>query len=621
MSGRPELEHTINAAVADMRALRRAFASAGLLDPNPPPAALALAGGPGGARRLRRDLLLADAFLRNRVARPRPAGGLRHVVMFGGTKVGKSSVVNMLAGAPLAPISPEGGFTRRPWAFVASAADPLEGRPLAFRDFARVAPEAAAPDHRDQYCVVRVAESALPEGVVLWDTPDCDSVGAEFYLDGLIEALSLADLVVYVTTIEKYAVAALVDWVFDLHEAGLTLLECLNKTPPRDRAPVLRKQAEDIFPRMADDRGMPVPELPVVALRPITEGDEAELWNAARHPEIAALRAEVVRRADAADAARARRAAAIDAARWVGRVLDVVRQERAVRATWEGAVGTGLAAFLRRYEQDYLQAEQVIEPFTRLNVEILRLLDIPAINVALRQIRWWSSLPSRIAIHVGRRIVSAIASRGSEAGAKELPPQAQAFANAHAELLNMLARLIETERAAMPHHPFWDRLADAWDAALPDLHAGFTARVAEQMRRTDAEIRDAAESILARLRDSPLLLNTLRGVRVGSQAGAVAVGFLVPHGGVVYDVLEEIVITPLLIDATERSADALIGSFVAQRRRDLIMRLKQDARRFATEVYRQPLQALADAARLIDLDSAILDRLPERLRALEEDAA
>jgi hypothetical protein len=35
---------------------------------------------------------------------------------------------------------------------------------------------------------------------VLWDTPDCDSVGSTRYMIGLVEALTQADAVVYVTS-------------------------------------------------------------------------------------------------------------------------------------------------------------------------------------------------------------------------------------------------------------------------------------------------------------------------------------------------------------------------------------------------------------------------------------
>ncbi len=603
------------AAIADFAALRRAFAAAGWLAADPPPAMIAAAGGPERAQRLRRDLLLADAFLRNRVARA--PGGPRHVVVFGGTKVGKSTVVNILAAAPLAAASPEGGFTRWPWAFAAAGIDPLAGRPRAFPGCARVTPDTAVPDRFDQFAVALRPGDALPRDVVLWDTPDCDSVGADRWLAGLIEALSLADLVVYVTSIEKYAVASLVEWAFELHAAGLALLQCLNKTPRRDRAAVLRRQADDIFPRMAQERGMAPPGFPVVALRVMMEGEEADLWDGRLHPEADELRAAVLRAVAAADAGAARRTALDDVTRRTDRVLAVVRAERAARAAWEQATRAALQDFLRRYEEQYLAAGEVIEPFLRLNVEILRLLDYDnkELHAALQFVRRWTTLPTRIAIRVGRQILSAFADGAS--GTRDLPPQAQAFTTAHADLLNALGRVIDTARAAHAHHPFWDRLAASWQTALPQLHAAFGAHIAEQLSSTVAEIHAAAESIVAELRKRPALVGTLKGVRIATQAGAVMAGFLLPHGGgLVHDLLEELVITPLLLGATEKSADWLVGAFVDARRRELVAQLRQDAATLAQTLYRAPLQALADAATVLQVDGDVLERLPHRLAGL-----
>ncbi len=598
----------IESVIADVAVLRRSFASAGLLDATPAAAAAALAGGTAGAAHLRRDLLLADALLRNRVA-PRPVPGRpRHVVVFGGTKVGKSSVVNILAKAPLAATSPEGGFTRLAWAFVAGRTDPLATRPLAFRDFARVPPEQAAGDRFDLFCVAPRTGSTLPNDMVLWDTPDCDSVGAERYLPALIEALSLADLVVYVTSIEKYSVAALVEWVFDLHAAGLDLVECLNKTPARDRPAVIRRQQEDIFPRMADERNAPAPTLPIVALRFMVEGAEADLWNGTLHPEADDLRAAVLRRLDAERHVDARKAAA-DAALRLGRVLDIVQQSRSASAAWQAAMRDALTGFVRRYEAEYLTSGKVIEPFSRLNIEIMRLLDLDTqrLNAVLAAFRRFN--PARLATEAALAVLRGLAGRTSSPDS--LPPQARAFTDAHTDLLNELGRTIDRARRVQPHHPFWDDLGIAWDAALPGLHQAFAARLAGQLENTEVEIRAAAENIVTELRKRPVLLHALKGTRIAVRAGALLAGFFVPHVGMVQDLLQEVVIAPLLLETSERSADWLVGAYVDQRRRALIAKLGQDATRFAETIYWAPLHALAGTATGIDLP----DDLPERLAA------
>ncbi|MDA8250511.1 MAG: hypothetical protein M0Z28_15240, partial [Rhodospirillales bacterium] len=400
--------------------------------------------------------------------------------------------------------------------------------------------------------------------------------------------------------------------------AGLNLLECLNKTPRRDRAAVLRKQADDIFPRMAQERGEAPPHIPVVALRVMIEGEDADLWNGTLHPEADELRQAVRQAVAVSDRRAARRAALADVARRIGNVLDVVRDEQAARAAWERATQTALAAFLQRYEAQYLAAGEVIEPFMRLNVEIMRLLDYDnrELHSALQFVRRLTTLPTRLVVDGGRYLYGLVAG-GAEAASDAMAPQAKAFSNAHADLLNELGRVIDAARAAPAHHPFWDRLAADWDAALPGLQAAFGARLAEQLQATTAEIHAAAASIVAELRKRPALVGTLKGVRLATQAGAVAVGFLVPHGGgFVHDALEELVITPLLLGATEKSADWLVGAYVAQRRRELVAALRRDAAGLADTLYGERLRSLAADAAALAADPAILETLPRHLAAL-----
>ena len=69
--------------------------------------------------RFKRAFLLAEALIRNRVGRlVHGSGGLRHLAVFGGNNVGKSTVVNILAAEKVASTSLEGGHTRHAQAFL-----------------------------------------------------------------------------------------------------------------------------------------------------------------------------------------------------------------------------------------------------------------------------------------------------------------------------------------------------------------------------------------------------------------------------------------------------------------------------------------------------------------------
>ena len=234
--------------VSDFDVLYRAYARAGLLaEDAQTETAQKLLGSGDDVYRFKRAFLLAEALIRNRVGRLVHGGGLRHLAAFGGNNVGKSTVVNILAAEKVASTSPEGAHTRHAQAFCAPGA-PGERRqlfgenPYAFGRFTPTAVGALDRARLDQYGIGSRSSHVLPHDVVLWDMPDCDATGSRTYMDAVVEAVTVADAVVYVTSVERYAVAHLLEWVFLLHDAGIDFVECLNKTRRRDQESVIEHQ-------------------------------------------------------------------------------------------------------------------------------------------------------------------------------------------------------------------------------------------------------------------------------------------------------------------------------------------------------------------------------------------
>ena len=98
----------------------------------------------------------------------------------------------------------------------------LGGIPGRFAISHRVPVEALDRARLDQYSVQPLPATPYLPQCVLWDAPDCDSVDASHYMAGLVEAVTLADVVVYVTSREKYAVEQILAWVVLLAEAGIS---------------------------------------------------------------------------------------------------------------------------------------------------------------------------------------------------------------------------------------------------------------------------------------------------------------------------------------------------------------------------------------------------------------
>ena len=617
------MDHEI---LKDLQHIREAFSKAGFLDAEPPSNVIALSGGIEAAQRVRRNLLIADALIRNKILVGSPSDRrIRHVVVFGGTKVGKSAIVNIQARASVAESSPEGGFTRWPWAFSTRDGDFLAGFPNAFKEFQKSNAHEVDRDRYDQICLVRVETSHVGNDIVLWDTPDCDSVGSERYLESLVETISIADLIIYVTSIEKYSVASLVEWVFDINDAGIPIVQCINKTPQRDRQTVIRKQQEDIFPRIARERGLEsTPLFDIVSLRFMVDGSEEDLWNPEYHPEIDLLHEIVYRKLESQKDNSSRHVAIMDAERRIGKILKLAAIEQGAREKWENSLQTNLAEFVQTYEKYYLKTEGVLEPFARLNAEIMQLLDTESgsLNTALQAIRSVVSYPSKVVITVGKKIYTGFTQKDVENQSELMAPQARSFTNAHADLLNKLGRLIDLERGNSSHSPFWDEISTAWEEALPGLHESFTKQIADQMQQTDIEIKSAAVRIIDKLKESPALLSKLKAVRLTMHGAAIVAGVLLPHAGLLNDIIYDMVIAPAIIAVTESSSEAVIGLYVSRQREYLVRVLKEKALTMAMTVYLDPLSKIAASSQKnnqsIDLHPSIIEEFPTKLRKLAE---
>lgn len=198
-------------------ALRRARDLLAPLRDRLPPAAEAL-------EVLERDLL------------PRSAGGDAYLVVgiVGPNNAGKSALFNALVGRPLSPSLPTGGATRR----LVGAANPallarLRAEPTLARFHLQPFPAAAdaplqATDDPASLLIADVA--ALPDGLLLIDTPDFDSVLEDNRLASE-SLLAVADLVVAIVTRHSYQNRAVVrflerwlqhgrPWMLVYNEAG-----------------------------------------------------------------------------------------------------------------------------------------------------------------------------------------------------------------------------------------------------------------------------------------------------------------------------------------------------------------------------------------------------------------
>ena len=276
MASTQELLATI---VADFGALRVAYEKAGLLgDGAQTEVAKKLLGDGEDRYRFKRDFLVADALVRNRVGRLiHDRSGPRHLAVFGGNNVAKSTAVNILVGEKVTGTSPEGGYTLHAAAVVSpnvvgGCGGLLGGNEFAFHRFSKVPAQDLHANRLDRYGETVRSSHELPEDVVVWDTPDCDAVNADTYMAAVVEVVTLADALVYVTSVGRFAVAHIVEWLFILHDAGVRFVQCFNMIKRADLPTVINNQKTRHFPVMAERLGLPAPDPPIIGLRYLVDG-------------------------------------------------------------------------------------------------------------------------------------------------------------------------------------------------------------------------------------------------------------------------------------------------------------------------------------------------------------
>jgi hypothetical protein len=305
----------------------------------------------------------------------------------------------------------------------------------------------------------------------------------------------------------------------------------------------------------------------------------------------------------------------------IERVLEPARMEISVQTIWKATVDAGVAAFVTTYESEYLIGPTVIDPFKQLNAALLELLnpDIPQLRTVIRTLRTVQRIPVDL-LKRGWRLVS---EQGTAAKHANLAPEQRAYATAHRALLSAVVERIDVERRNPRHHPFWDRLAEEWDHQATRLADEFSQATVAHMMQSDADIKAAARDILQALQQRPGVLNLLRTARVSTDIGGLLVGFMIPgHGHIGHDLLDRIVIAPLMLSATGVAAESAVEGYVAQRRIQIVDKLRADAREIAAKLYAKPLGDLGNAvmARVgtLGVQQDLLDRIPANLLRLQQ---
>ncbi len=477
------------------------------------------------------ELRLAAALVRNCIgpALDRQPAMPLHIAVIGGAGAGKSTIANLLLGTVSAEANPQAGFTRHPIVYTTATGALNWAGHLGFLGPLQRAPQPMPSSiDADIYQVRRVPPDPtgfeLLRDAVVWDCPDMttwaamtasthDGKNGQGYLARLIEVTALADVLVYVTSDERYNDEVPTQFLYLLLQTGKPVIVCLTKMKEAHAEPMLDHFRKEVL------RHLPPGVVNCLAVPYLTADQRQDpIHQAARYRIPLLNQVGVLTHAPV----RARRRTLVGALGYLQRsherLLAVARHDVTALENWRALVQRGEGDYNQRYQQEYLCSER-FRGFDEALVRLMDLLELPGVGKPISGVLWLARTPYRLL----RTAIGKALSRPEGLGLPELPVLEQALTGWIDQLRKEAARQAAT-------HQLWAHVANGFaSAGLADqIRDRFQQGYRTYQMSLSTETERTARAIYEQLEQRPAMLNTLRGVKFGIDALAIMAALMAP---------------------------------------------------------------------------------------------
>lgn len=517
------------------------------------------------------ELRLAAALVRNCIGPAldqQPATPL-HIAVIGGAGAGKSTVANMLSGAPAAEANPQAGFTRHPIVFTHDQGALNWTGHLGFLGPLQRAPqESPSSLDADVYQVRRVAEDPSTAEVmkhfVVWDCPDMTTwaaagEGAQIeggYVTRLLEVAGLADVLCYVASDERYNDEVPTQFLHLLLRTGKPVVVCLTKMKAEDADALVRHFQQDVASQLPPGivGCIPIPFLSAEQLADLRE--KASQYRIPLLNQVAVL---------GHDPAMARQRTLKGALRYLTeqqeRLLSVARQDVEALDQWQMLVQRGQVDHDQRYREEYLQSERY-RGFDEALVRLVQLLELPGAGKILGSALWVLRAPGRL--------IKGLFGKAFKRPEGPALPEMPVLQDALTGWIDLLRK--ESARLSS-QHPLWAHISQGF--ATQGLADQIQARSQQGYRAFHLALADetdkTARAIYEQLEQRPGALNTLRGGKLALDLAAIG-GVVFIDGGLGFT---DLILAPIAASVTQQLVELLGKQYVDKKR--LEARQKQQA--------------------------------------------
>ncbi len=492
------------------------------------------------------DLRLVDACLdKDRLSRTHPEHPLQ-VGIVGPTQAGKSTLVNVLTDSNAAGISARAGYTVHAQGFALNLTEAsLAPIGTVLEPMVRVNAGNLVSDDLNAYLLepVTAGPDALLDAVVVWDSPDFDSIEAKGYRTAVLYTLALADVLVLTVSKDKYGDKSVWDMLALMVPLDKPIVAVINKLDECDSAAVQHSFVERFrirFPGSAVPTLVPLPYIDNT-LRFLPQQLDP-LGDALAHAEHISDRSQL--------------RPAIDQfindnwSTWI----EPAQHENRARQTWNQAVEEAINQGFSEYESRYLNDESRNDTFNRALAELLNLLEIPGIAATVQKTREVVTWPVRKLFGMGMDAI-----RGDVVRALPVNVERDVLISVQTHLLTTLQALaIDAQQDQPEQSRWWQALNQELRARRETIKGAFDQRALQHKADFEPRIEAAAQRLYQQLRTQPRLLNSLRAARVTTDAAAVVLA--VKSGGLAPT---DLLVAPAMLSVTTLLTESALGRYMA----------------------------------------------------------
>jgi len=514
------------------------------------------------ARQSYTSLLLAESSLAKAELCGRAPEFPVQLVVVGPTQAGKSSLVNWLLKKNLAVASAMAGYTVHCQGYLIDESTPEMSSGETIEDclagyFGEMTLQTQAALDRQllaEYSFTRLQETDPQlSGIVVWDTPDFDSIDSFGYRAPVLRAVALADLVLFVVSKEKYADKTVWDMLLLLQQLNVPVMVVMNKTEPAVRTELAESyQSKYKNLLQSSATGQTVPEL--LFIDEYAGSNEDIVSNV----ELADFRATVLSSITRGTVA-SQRTNSVDFmnTHWAG-WTEAINNDHRQTDEWKAIVDTVCDDLVARYRSEYLEHTRYKETFQLALAELLVLLEVPGLAEPLGKIRGMVTWPMRKLLGTARDMQSNTA---ATAPADDRSVERRLLEELYLHGLSRISTRVSVKQA---ESDWWQQIREGLDDRHDGLVSGYHKGLDNYQVLLQVEIERAAQALYTKLQEQPATLNSLRAARVTTDAAAVVLA--VKSGGLG---AVDLVLAPAMLSLTSMFAEGVLGQYMQKVQNDL----------------------------------------------------